>query len=286
MQKIKVLVTGAFGQLGQALQEVASTASSVEFIFTDSTTLDITDAKKVKSFFESHSFDYCVNCAAYTAVDQAEMEQEKAYLVNVTGVQHLAENCQKHEVVLIQISTDYVFDGTTKTPYKEEDTPNPINYYGFTKLRAEQIIQEKLKQYFIIRTSWLYGKSGNNFVKTMLKLATIKKEIKVVDDQIGSPTNAKDLAKFIMHLVTTKNESYGIYHFSNQGQTNWYGFAKEIFNLNNSKVSVIPVSSVDYLTRTKRPIYSVLNTNKVIQKTNFKLRDWKLTLKEFIKTNY
>jgi len=286
MPKKKVLVVGSDGQLGKEIQDLEKENKNIIFSFTDATSLDITKKKLMSKFFNNNNFDYCINCAAYTDVEKAEADRVKAYQVNVEGVENLAKNCLKYEVKLIHISTDYVFDGNSTTPYKEEDIKNPINYYGKTKLLGERIIQEQLKKYFIVRSSWLYGKYGNNFVKIMIQLSKNKTTIEVVNDQIGVPTNVKDLAEFILYLIGSKNEKYGIIHFSNQGQATWYDFAKEIFEILKSKVQVIPVTSKEYPTSAKRPTYSVLNNGKAIQITNFKFRNWKFALKEYIKTNY
>lgn len=283
MSKIKVLVVGSKGQLGSEIQYLAAAYHEINFNFMDSKTLDITNAKDVLDFFKDNSFDYCINCAGYTDVEKAEEERETAYKVNVDGVNNLALNCLKHKVTLIHISTDYVFDGSASIPYKENDKTNPLNYYGLTKLKGEQVIQEALKHYFIIRSSWLYGKFGTNFVKTMLRLAKTKTEIKVINDQFGSPTNATDLANFILYLITTKNDKYGINHFSNIGETSWYGFVKEIFNQLDIQTKILPISSEEYPTKAKRPSYSVLDLDKVQKTTSFNLRCWERAVKEYIK---
>ncbi len=282
MQRIKVLVTGSNGQLGNEIKLLATLFDGVEFTFSDSTSLDITVKEQVSNIFKSTSFNYCINCASYTAVDKAEEEKGKAYKVNVEGANNLASSCFEHKVKLLQISTDYVFDGENSVPYFEEDPTNPINYYGQTKLLGEQVVKNHLNDFFIIRTSWLYGKKGNNFVNTILKLAAKLPELKVVSDQQGSPTNAKDLAEFLIHLILTNNTNFGIYHFRNDGQTTWYGFAKEILRLTKNKTPIIKVATEMFPTLAKRPKYSVLSIDKVKNTTSFSIRDWTIALRDYI----
>ena len=205
--KTHVLVTGSNGQLGKSLSTLINnhTYNSLQFTFTTKATLDISNQKQIDTYFQSNNFNYCINCAAYTAVDKAEEEKEQAFLVNATGAKNLAEVSKRYGVTLIHISTDFVFNGSKREPYLETDTPNPINVYGNSKLQGERFIQSTLKHYFIIRTSWLYSEFENNFVKTMLRLGAKKKELHVVNDQIGSPTYAKDLAEVICKIVITKN---------------------------------------------------------------------------------
>jgi len=283
MKKTKILVTGSKGQLGQAIQELAKEQTAVEFIFTDSGVLDITNKEEVTVFFDQHVFDYCINCAAYTQVDQAEQDRELAYAVNVSGVENLVQNCFKHQVKLIHISTDYVFDGNSEKPYKETDLPNPVNYYGMTKWLGEQVISKALKDFFIIRTSWLYGK-GKNFVQTMLTLATTNKKIQVVSDQKGSPTYALDLAGFIFYLIGGNCQNYGTYHFSNTGETSWYHFAKEIFEIFQIKAALTPIASKDFPTLAKRPVNSSLDLTKTKNNTTYNLRSWQDALSVYLNT--
>lgn len=285
MQRIKVLVTGSNGQLGNEIKFLATLFDGITFTFSNSTSLDITQKEQVSDVFKDANFDYCINCASYTAVDKAEKEKEQSYKVNVEGVNNLASSCLEHKVKLIQISTDYVFNGDNIVPYLENDKTNPINYYGQTKLLGEQVVKIHLKDFFIIRTSWLYGKKGNNFVKTILKLAAKLPELKVVSDQQGSPTNAKDLAEFIIHLILTNNTNFGTYHFRNDGQTTWYGFAKEILRLTNNKTPIIKVATEMFPTLAKRPKYSVLSIDKVKNTTSFSIRDWTIALRDYIDNN-
>jgi len=274
-----ILVTGANGQLGSEIKEQAK-RSLHKFVFTDSNQLDITNKAAVTSFFNKYSFDYIINCAAYTAVDLAEEEREKAYAINVLGVQYLAKEAKKQNATLIYISTDFVFNGEKNTPYTEEDIPNPINYYGKTKYLGELAVQKELKNHYIIRTSWLYGKQGNNFVKTMLKLAQKQQEISIVANQYGTPTNAQDLAMFILFLINNK-PLFGIYNFSNSSQqkTSWYDFANEIFK--NSKITVSLRKNHKKHGVADRPKYSVLALEKTIA-LPYKLVDWKKSLIKYL----
>ncbi len=206
---MNILVTGAHGQLGKCIQDLAKEHSKLNFIFTDYEDLDITKPEGVNEFFKNQIFDYCINCAAYTAVDKAEVEKDKAFLVNAEAAKYLAESCKEHGATLIHVSTDFVFDGEKGEPYTEEDKPNPINIYGASKLKGEQYVQNILEKHFIIRTSWVYSEYGHNFVKTMLRLAEERNEISVVNDQIGSPTYAGDLAKVIFTIILKEKTEYG-----------------------------------------------------------------------------
>ena len=259
----RVLVTGANGQLGKSIHRVAPDYPELKFVFTDVVELDITNNEEVNTFFESNAFDYCINCAAYTAVDKAEKEVEKAYLINATAVKNLAEACQTTGTVLIHISTDFVFDGTKRTPYTEEDTPNPLSVYGKSKLKGEEYVQEICERHFIVRTSWLYSEYGNNFVKTMLRLAETRKQISVVNDQIGSPTYAGDLAEFILKVISSESTAYGLYHYSNLGAISWYDFAVEIFRQHQKNVHVVPIPTRAYPTLANRPAFSVMDLSRV-----------------------
>jgi dTDP-4-dehydrorhamnose reductase len=267
----RVLVTGANGQLGKSIRKIAQDYQEMKFIFTDVAELDITNNEEVNTFFKSNKIDYCINCAAYTAVDKAEEEADKAYLLNAIAVKNLAEACKTSAAVLIHISTDFVFDGTKRTPYTEEDTPNPLSVYGKSKLKGEQFLQGILERHFIVRTSWLYSEYGNNFVKTMLRLAETKDEISVVNDQIGSPTYAGDLASFLLQIIHADPKKYGIYHYSNEGEISWYDFAVEIFKQHKKAVRVSPIPTSAYPTAAKRPTYSVMYTSKANQLHKIKI---------------
>ena len=275
---IKILVTGGNGQLAQCLKDVVKHQKNLVVDFQDLPDLDITNPSQLESFFLKNEFDYCINCAAYTAVDLAEEQSSSAYAVNAEGPKHLAELCHKHQVILIHISTDFVFDGQKGTPYLETDVPNPIGVYGASKLQGERNIHETMEAYFIIRTSWLYSEYGNNFMKTMLKLSDTREEINVVSDQIGSPTYAGDLAEVLIKIVLSSSKAYGMYHFSNSGAISWYDFAVEIFNHFNKQVVVKPIKTKDYPTAAKRPKYSVLNTQKIEKEFEAQNLNWRLSL--------
>ena len=234
-----ILVTGGNGQLASCIKDVEKQYDDLNIIYTDHLELDIGELNQIQTFFKSNpQINYCINCAAYTAVDKAETEAEKAFEINATGAKNLAQVCNDHDAILIHVSTDFVFDGEKNEPYTETDVANPISVYGASKLQGEVEIQQALKEYFIIRTSWLYSEYGNNFMKTMLRLAETRDGISVVSDQIGTPTYAGDLAEIIIQIINTKTEKYGIYHYSNEGVASWFEFAKEIFKLTKNKIIV------------------------------------------------
>ena len=275
-----VLVTGANGQLGQAIQFVAGNYPKIEFVFCSSLDLDITNKENCESVFDIIKPDFCINAAAYTAVDKAESEPEKAELINVIGAKNLAESCKKANAKLIHISTDFVFDGSKKEPYNEADLPNPKGVYGRTKLDGEIAIQEVFDAYFIIRTSWVYSQFGNNFMKTMLRLASERSSLNVVNDQIGTPTNAVDLANAILKIVESKtsNDQYGIYNFSNEGQCSWFDFAKKIFEINEVKIDLNPIPTIQFPTPAERPKYSVLDKTKFKKTFGFAIQSWETSI--------
>ena len=275
-----VLVTGASGQLGQSIQFIASQYPEMQFIFANSRDLDITNELKVYDFFNSNKIDYCINAAAYTAVDKAESDVERATTINVLGSRFLAQACQKHSITLIHISTDFVFDGTASSPYLETDVTSPLGVYGQTKLDGENEVKNHCKNHFIIRTSWVYSQFANNFMKTMLRLVKDRTELNVVADQIGTPTNAVDLADAILQIISfdirhSTFDKYGIYNFSNQGQCSWYDFAIEIFKQNKISIIVNPISTEAYPTPAQRPKYSVLDKSKIKTTFGLTIRDWK-----------
>lgn len=287
-----VLVTGANGQLGQALQSISGNHPEIDFVFCDSTRLDITDLNNIKQSFKQFKPHYCINAAAYTAVDKAESEPEKAQLINMIGAKNLAEVCKEYDTIFLHISTDFVFDGSNKIAYKEEDSPNPTGVYGLTKLQGEKAIQETFDNYFIIRTSWVYSQFANNFMKTMLRLASERDSLSVVNDQIGTPTNAVDLAEVLISMIfhTERSRSaynlqpitynlFGIYNFSNEGQCSWYDFAKEIFEINNVNINLSAIPTTSFPTPAKRPAFSVLDKTKIKKVFQVEIRDWKESLK-------
>lgn len=283
----KVLVTGASGQLGKCIQKIVEEfpRNKFKFVFKSFEELDITDSEAVFNLFNAENFAFCINCAAYTNVDKAESNIEKAKLVNVQGVENLASTCHANNTILIHISTDFVFDGDSTNPYKETDEFNPLAIYGTTKLSGERIITQVLKRYFIIRTSWLYSEYGHNFMKTMLRLAEERDELAVVNDQKGTPTYAMDLADFILKIVYGESQSFGVYHYSNNGETTWYGFAAAIFELSKIQITLNPISTSEFPTPAKRPKYSVLDTSKTQDIFAVEFPDWKESLKRALKAN-
>ncbi len=282
-----VLVTGANGQLGQSLQFIAPNYAEIEFVFCSSSDLDITNLKNCESVFSKIKPNYCINTAAYTAVDKAESEPEKANLINVIGARNVAEVCKTHNTILLHISTDFVFEGNATKPYTENDIPNPTGVYGQTKLDGEKAIQSVFENYYIIRTSWVYSQFGNNFMKTMLRLASKRDSISVVNDQIGTPTNAIDLAKVLIKIIIFyslsfgegRGEAFGIYNFSNEGQCSWYDFAKEILKINNIEIDIKPIPTSSFPTPAKRPKYSVLDKTKIKSTFGLEIKNWEESLK-------
>ena len=265
----RILVTGSNGQLGKSLQKTVSQKPNIiDYTFTSRDSLDISNPTALELFFSKNSFDYCINCAAYTSVDKAEEEPEKAFLINSEAVKSLTKVCKKNGTVLIHISTDFVFDGIKREPYLETDLTNPLNVYGSSKLRGEENIRKSLKKFYIIRTSWVYSEFGNNFVKTILRLANEREEISVVKDQIGCPTYAGDLANFIIEILYADNDKFGTYHYCNQGALSWYNFAKYIVDYKRLDCSVIPILSKDFKALATRPKYSVLNSSKTFETFN------------------
>lgn len=281
-KSMNVLVTGADGQLGMSLRKIAGEYPSCAFMFAGFPEYDVADAGCMASLIESAKPDVIVNCAAYTAVDRAESEPDEARRTNALGVAVLASLARERGIGLVQISTDYVFDGTSRRPYKENDAVNPHTVYGLTKLEGENAVRESGADTVIVRTSWLYSEFGNNFVRTMLRLAEEKEFLKVVDDQRGSPTYATDLARAVIVLINKGLKGFDIYHYSGCGDTTWYGFAKEIFSLAGKRAGVIPVATADYPSAAHRPLYSVLDTAK-IRGTGAIVRPWRESLAECLR---
>lgn len=276
-----ILVTGGNGQLGSELKEIAPNYQDYNFLFTDVKDLDITNHITVAAFIERNNITAIINCAAYTAVDKAESEPELSNAINHLAVANFAQIAKDKNIKLIHISTDYVFDGTNYKPYVETDTPNPKSVYGQTKLDGEQAIQQiNPANSIIIRTSWVYSRFGNNFVKTMLRLAETRDEISVVADQIGSPTNAGDLAKVILTILPQiENNSVELFHYSNEGVCSWYDFAQVIFEVKGISIKLDAIESSDYPTHAKRPFYSVLNKEKIKNIYGIKIPCWRCNFK-------
>ena len=275
-----ILVTGGNGQLGSELKEIAPNYQDYNFLFTDVKDLDITNHSAVAAFIENNNITVILNCAAYTAVDKAESEPELADAINHLAVANFAQIAKDKNIKLIHISTDYVFDGTNHKPYVETDVPNPQSVYGQTKLDGELAMQQiNPVNSIIIRTSWVYSKFGNNFVKTMLRLAETRDEISVVADQVGTPTYAKDLAKSILDILPRLNtKTVEVYNYSNDGVCSWYDFAKAIFEIKGKTIQINPIYSSQYPTPAKRPFYSVLNKTYIKDKYQFEIPFWKVSL--------
>ena len=283
-----VLVTGASGQLGNELKKFSEQVSlPFRFLFTDVDTLDITNLDQVDAFVAHHAVQYIINCAGYTAVDKAEAEPELAYAVNATAVENLSLVVRERGARLIHISTDFVFDGNSNTPYTEEMMPRPLSVYGASKRKGEELLQAVGGDAMVIRTSWLYSEFANNFVKTMIRLMKKQKSLTVVDDQRGSPTYAADLAEMIVHILqfTEEHQEWktGIYHFSNQGVISWFHFAKEIQRLARlDECQLQPISTEEYGAPAARPSYSVLDSSKIRGAFHVEIPSWEESLKRCI----
>ena len=276
-----ILVTGANGQLGNELRVIAAQQNSYIFLFAGREELSIENEDAVNGFFATHTIDYCINCAAYTAVDKAESEKEHAFLMNAAAVGILARACTLHNAQLIHISTDYVFDGTATEPYVETAGTNPVSVYGQSKLLGEEMAMQFAPTGIIIRTAWVYSSFKHNFVKTMLRLMNERESINVVSDQLGCPTYAADLAEAIMQIITSGKSKVnpGIYHYSNAGITNWYEFAVAIKKLSGSNCIVNPITTEQYPTPAKRPAYSVLDTTKIKKTFGIEIPGWEDSLR-------
>ena len=294
---MRILVTGKNGQLGRSIQKLVNTDAKIDinqysndFIFIGKGELDLSSESSIGHYFNNNDkFDIIINCAAYTAVDKAEEEQELANQVNHLAVKQLAGIAKEQKAKLIHTSTDYVFNGESDKPYLETDTANPINVYGETKLAGEQALKEIMPaNAIIIRTSWVYSEYGNNFVSTMLRLGKDRDEINVVSDQIGSPTYATDLAEVILKIIgnkeyKNKKQSTEIYHYSNKGKVSWYDFAKEIFKIAGVGCKVNPITTQQYPTPAQRPRNTLMSKDKIIEKFEVEILDWKESLQACIK---
>ena len=275
-----ILVTGSNGQLGSELKEITPNFPDYNFLFTDVSDLDITVHDKVRAFIESNNITVIINCAAYTDVDKAESEPELSDAINHLAVANFAQIAKEKNIKFIHISTDYVFDGTNHKPYLETDVPNPKSVYGKTKLDGELAMQKiNPVNSIIIRTSWVYSKFGNNFVKTMLRLAETRDEISVVSDQIGSPTYALDLANIILNIMPKiSNHKVEIFHYSNSGICSWYQFSKIIFEIKKHNIPINKVTSKQFSFKAIRPKYSLLNSSKILSKFELRSVNWKISL--------
>ncbi|MBB6500872.1 dTDP-4-dehydrorhamnose reductase [Pedobacter cryoconitis] len=265
--KNKILVFGGVGQLGQCLNRISKERNLSSILFLDEEEGNILDLDILADLFHKESPEFVINCAAYTAVDKAEDEVLLCEKINSEGAGNLARCCDQFGATLIHISTDFVFEGDVPRPLKEDDMASPVNVYGRTKLEGEQEITQLLKTYYILRTSWLYSEYANNFVKTMIRLGTERDQLNIISDQVGTPTYAIDLAAVILDIIQLNNKAYGIYHYSNEGVTSWYDFAKGVFDICGTEIKLLPISGADYPTKANRPAFSVMDKTKI--KTTF-----------------
>ena len=271
----KVLVTGANGQLGKTLKDLyQNNRSNFEFLFVTKSELDISNHNNLKNYFKNNHFDYCINCAAYTNVEQAEDSIDEAFKINADAVGFLADRCRESNTILIHISTDYVFDGKKSEPYIESDSTNPINQYGASKLAGEKLIQDKLDSYFIIRTSWLFSKYPKNFVTTITSKIQEGADLTITTSQKGTPTSSVELSKFIYWLILTKSTDFGVYHFSAEGESTWYDFALKIADHFSDYDKTKILATTSFKSKADRPQYSVMSNSKVQIKYHSQ-RDWK-----------
>ena len=290
MEKPTILITGAQGQLGNEFRFLSFTHPHFRFIFTDVDGLDITKPRQVMSFFSKNAIQFVVNCAAYTAVDKAETDVKLATKINVNGARNLAKACQVHGAAMIQISTDYVYHNHQNTPFKEGDKASPKGVYAKTKLRGDLAALKFCERTIVIRTSWVYGIYGHNFVKTMLRLGKERPSLNVVFDQIGTPTNARDLAKTVLKIIQKVHNQEvspeilrGVFHYSNEGVTSWYDFTKAIFEIREIDCQVNPIESSQYPTPAARPPFSVLNKQKIRDVFGIEILHWRDSLKAVLK---
>ncbi|RZL41464.1 MAG: dTDP-4-dehydrorhamnose reductase [Pedobacter sp.] len=278
----RILVTGASGQLGSAINSNKTKFENLNFIFKSSQELDITNPEAIEELLSQEHFDIIVNTAAYTAVDKAETEPQKARSINATAVQFLAKSAYKRGITLIHISTDYVFDGSQNIARIESDETNPIGVYGKTKLEGEELALQENPKTIIIRTAWVYSEFGSNFVKTMLRLFKEKSQLSVINDQIGSPTNANDLAKAIGDIASSEKLVYGIFNYSNEGKCSWFEFANKIKELVQSKIEILPIATSEYPTLAQRPAFSLLNKEKIKVTYGLEIPNWEKSLNELL----
>ena len=279
---MKILVTGARGQLGQEFKNNIS-KSEYKFDFADEDELDITNKNHILNYVSDNQIDVIINCAAYTNVNESEINKNLAIKVNCDAVKNLIEICEEKKIKMIHFSTDYVYNSDNLNPVKEDSNINPINYYGISKREGEKIIEKSSSDSIIIRTSWLYSIYGNNFVKTMIKKGQNGEKIYVINDQFGCPTYSKDLVDCTLHIIASnKFKNHKIYNFSNEGYTNWYDFTKKIFELKRINCKVLPVDSNKYITKATRPKYSITDKSRIKDIFNINIRNWDEALEEFI----
>lgn len=283
--KQNILVTGANGQLGSELRSLATHSDNLNFVFTDIAELDITDQDQICHTIEREDIDTVVNCAAFTAVDKAEDNLKLATQLNSEAPEKLARAINEKHGTIIHISTDYVFNGHNHTPYSENDTPCPQSVYGKTKAEGEQRVMQACEKSIVVRTAWLYSPYGNNFVKTMMRLGREREELNVVFDQIGTPTYARDLAQTIVKIINTGQKTYGIFHYTNEGATSWYDFAKAIHRAAGiSSCRINPIRTSQYPTPASRPAYSLLDKAKIKQTYKIDIPHWQDSLNECVAT--
>ncbi|SDD88140.1 dTDP-4-dehydrorhamnose reductase [Dyadobacter soli] len=275
---MKIIVLGASGQLGSCLKKVSTERNITDISFPSEENANILDKDLLDKLFTAEKPQFVINCAAYTAVDKAEDDVETCRKVNRDGAAYIAEACKTHGAALIHVSTDFVFKGDIPKLLSETDTAEPENMYGLTKLEGEAAIAEILPEHYTLRTSWLYSEFGNNFVKTMLRLGREREQLGVIVDQVGSPTYAIDLADTILDIIESDNKSYGIYHYSNEGVTSWYDFAKAVFDLSETTVKLNPVKTSEYVTRAVRPAYSVMDKSKIKSTFGIAIPYWRDSL--------
>lgn len=283
----KILVAGAYGQLGTAIQRLSNDITGYSFLFHDIDTLDLTDFRNLNDFIKNEKPDYIINCSAYNAVDKAETDKENAVLLNVQVPEKLAQFASENNATLFHVSTDYVFDGKHHLPYTEDDQVCPVSAYGESKARGEEAVLGN-GNHFVIRTSWLYSASGNNFLKTVLRLAEERDELRMIFDQIGTPTYAPDLADAILQIIKSidakiANPLSGCYHYSNEGVGSWYDFAKAIVDETGTACCVLPIETHEYPLPAKRPYYSVLNKSKIKRNFGIQIPHWRDSLRLCIK---
>ena len=282
---MRILVTGSKGQLGNEIQQLANDYPTFIFDYTDIDELDITNSQKVDAYFDATKPQVIINCAAYTAVDKAETDETVAYLVNAKATENLARSASRTGAMIVHVSTDYVFNGKAYMPYNESDPTNPQSAYGRSKLAGEEAVRQFASNGIILRTSWLYSAFGNNFVKTMIRYGKERPILKVVFDQIGTPTYAKDLAKVILDIITNALNHSGtnLYHYSNEGVASWYDFAKFVIDFSGIECDVQPILTKDYPLPAPRPFYSVLNKSKIKETFNIEIPYWTSSVESCIK---